>query len=52
MGPARGIEPAGGKALLAFLDRHGALVLGIELALLAVATVGAISTDRYWSRAS
>jgi len=40
-----------GKSLLTFLDRHGAQLLGLELALLAAATVGAIGTDGYWSRA-
>ncbi|MGH7138567.1 MAG: hypothetical protein ACREHD_22695 [Pirellulales bacterium] len=36
--------------LLEFLDRHGAALMGGELALLALATVAAISTDRYWMR--
>jgi hypothetical protein len=44
-------EPsAGGAALLEFLDRHGAELMGGELALLALATVAAIATDRYWMR--
>jgi hypothetical protein len=41
-----------GKSLLTFLDDHGAQLLGIELALLAVATFGAIGTDGYWNRAA
>ncbi len=41
------LDPEGnGTGLLAFLDRHGLTLLGAELALLAVATVGAIATDR------
>ena len=36
--------------LLAFMNEHGEALLGGELLLLAVATVGAISTDRYWQR--
>lgn len=53
----KGAQPGGGDgegpagaALLAFLDDHGAAAMAIELALLAVATVGAIATDRYWMR--
>ena len=41
-------EPAGGGALLEFLDKRGAQLMAAELALLAVASVGAIATDRYW----
>jgi hypothetical protein len=33
-----------------FMNDHGEALLGGELLLLAVATVGAISTDRYWQR--
>ncbi len=36
--------------LFAFMNEHGEALLGGELLLLAVATVGAISTDRYWQR--
>lgn len=39
-----------GRSLLAFVDRHGTALLTGELLLLALATVGAISTDRYWMR--
>ncbi|HVX11485.1 MAG TPA: hypothetical protein VHC22_09910 [Pirellulales bacterium] len=47
----RSPEPeANGIALLAFLDQHGAALMGGELALLAATTVAAISTDRYWMR--
>ncbi len=41
---------AGGAALLEYMDQHGAELMGIELALLAACTFGAISTDRYWTR--
>lgn len=41
---------AASPGLLDFLDKHGAALMGGELALLALATVGAISTDRYWMR--
>ena len=47
--PADADSPAG-AALLEFLDDYGAMVMAAELALLGVATVGAISTDRYWMR--
>ena len=43
------VQPSG-AALLAYLDQHGAQLLGLELALLALCTLGAISTDRYWMR--
>lgn len=44
-------EPAAPQSrLLAFVDRHGATLMTGELLLLAAATVGAISTDRYWMR--
>lgn len=39
-----------GAALLKFIDRYGTALLTAELLLLALATVGAISTDRYWMR--
>jgi hypothetical protein len=48
--PSVGDESAGGAALLDFLDRHGGQLMAGELALLAVATMGAIGTDRYWMR--
>lgn len=41
-----------GAALLRYMDQHGAELMGIELALLAACTFGAISTDRYWTRRS
>jgi hypothetical protein len=36
--------------LAGFLDRHGAALLGGQVAVLAVATVGAIATDSFWTR--
>ncbi|HVX59429.1 MAG TPA: hypothetical protein VHC19_02470 [Pirellulales bacterium] len=39
-----------GAALLEYMDQHGAELMGVELALLAACTFGAISTDRYWTR--
>jgi flagellar basal body-associated protein FliL len=39
------------QPLMEFMDRHGMTLLVAELALLAVATCGAISTDSWWSGA-
>ncbi|HQU45012.1 MAG TPA: hypothetical protein PK867_19505 [Pirellulales bacterium] len=47
--PEAGPAPQGGS-LLDFVDRHGTALLTAELLLLALSTVGAISTDRYWMR--
>jgi hypothetical protein len=41
-------EEVSGGALLEFLDQQGGRLMAAELALLAVASVGAIATDRYW----
>lgn len=49
-GAGRRQEAPAGKALLVFLDRHGAWTMAGELALLAACTVGAIGTDQYWTR--
>jgi hypothetical protein len=38
------------SSLARFMNDYGEALLGGELLLLAVATVGAISTDRYWQR--
>jgi hypothetical protein len=38
------------SSLVRFMNDHGERMLGGELLLLAVAAVGAISTDRYWQR--
>jgi uncharacterized membrane protein YphA (DoxX/SURF4 family) len=46
-----GQNPAAAASTLAkFMNDHGEKMLGGELLLLAVATVGAISTDRFWQR--
>jgi hypothetical protein len=36
--------------LVAFLDEHGMALMGVELAVLAVATFAAMATDQYLSR--
>jgi hypothetical protein len=41
------MEPEPG--LMEFLDRHGAMVMGGELAALALATAAAIGTDSIWA---
>lgn len=46
--PAAEEQRGSGAALLEFLNQHGAALMAGELLLLAIATVGAISTDRYW----
>ena len=33
-----------------FMDQRGATIMVIELAVLALATLGAIATDSYWTR--
>ncbi|HEX4142555.1 MAG TPA: hypothetical protein VHY91_03320 [Pirellulales bacterium] len=38
-----------GHPLLAFLDRHGMLLLMVEVAALAAAALLAMSTDRFWT---
>jgi hypothetical protein len=38
------------RGWLAALEEHGLRVLLVELAVLAVATFGAIGTDDYWTR--
>jgi hypothetical protein len=42
-------DTQGPQSLLDFLNRHGVKLLIIELAILALATCGAIGTDRWWS---
>jgi hypothetical protein len=36
--------------LMEFLDQHGAKLLAAEVAVLALATVGAMWTDSFWTR--
>jgi len=38
------------RGLIGFMDRHGMMLLGVEVGLLGVLTVGAIGTDDYWRR--
>jgi hypothetical protein len=40
------------SGLIGFIDQHGMTALAIEIGLLGLFTVGAISTDSYWQRAS
>jgi hypothetical protein len=37
-------------SLLGILDRHGTLILGGQIVLLAVLTMGAMGTDDYWEK--
>jgi hypothetical protein len=46
--PAAADRGTADHPLLGFLGLHGAKLLTAELALLAVATFGAIGTDGYW----
>lgn len=48
-GPAA-VEQASGHNLLTFLNDYGVWLLGSELLLLALMTVGAMATDSYWIR--
>jgi hypothetical protein len=36
--------------LVTWMSRHGDVALAVELAVLAIGTVGAIATDDYWQR--
>lgn len=47
---ARAGEVQVAVGLLGYLQRNGNWILGIELALLALLTCGAIATDDYWTR--
>jgi len=48
----KGGDPQVGEStgLMQLLDRHGVLILVIELAVLGVLTAGAIVTDDFWTR--
>jgi hypothetical protein len=50
--PVRAVAAAQEKpnSLIDFMSKHGEMLLVGELLVLAVATVGAISTDGYWAR--
>jgi hypothetical protein len=43
-------QPRVSHGLLDFLDEHGVELMLAEVAVLGVATVGAIMTDQYWSK--
>ncbi|HEY2412151.1 MAG TPA: hypothetical protein VGI40_07910 [Pirellulaceae bacterium] len=47
----KGGDPQVGEStgLMRLLDRHGVLILVVELAMLGVLTVGAIFTDDFWT---
>ena len=51
-GAVWGVERDGGsgRGLMRFMDEHGAVLLGVELLLLGLCTVGAIGTDEFWQR--
>lgn len=40
----------GEVGVMPLLDRHGLTILGVEVALIAVFSCGAIATDEYWQR--
>lgn len=44
----KGVDPLEGGGLLKFMHEHGESMMLVELALLAVATFGAMGTDQYW----
>ena len=48
----KGGDPQLGETtgLMRLLDRHGVLILVVELAVLGVLTLGAILTDDFWTR--
>jgi hypothetical protein len=48
----QGGDPQVGErtGLMRLLDRHGVLILVVELAVLGILTVGAIFTDEFWTR--
>jgi hypothetical protein len=47
----RELSPSAGEhGLLAFIDRYGNQLFIGEVLIIAVATIGAITTDQYWMR--
>jgi hypothetical protein len=46
---ARGGPEVTDSPMINFMEEHGNLLMGVELGLLAICTVGAITTDRWWS---
>lgn len=49
MSTAAGVSASGESGLVPFMNKHGLTLMGVELALLAVATAAAIGTDSYWA---
>ena len=43
-------EPLAAGGLMAFMDQHGMILLGAQVLLLGLFTVGAIGTDEFWQR--
>ena len=43
-------DPHAGSSLLAWLDAHGVFVMIVQLVILALSTVAAITTDDFWTR--
>ncbi len=48
-GAARSVSPVEEGGLMKLLDEHGMEILGVEVLLLALATIGAIGLDQYRS---
>jgi hypothetical protein len=42
--------PASASRLMQFMDQHGMILLGGEVLLLGLFTIGAICSDEYWQR--
>ena len=42
--------PRQGAELMDLMDEHGLLIMGVEIGVLAVAVIGAITTDDFWHR--
>lgn len=40
----------GEVGLMPLLDRHGLTIIGVEVALVALFSIGAIATDEFWQR--
>ncbi len=47
-GPPAAAATSGGEQLMELLDRRGLEIMGIELAILGVASVAAMSSDKWW----
>ncbi len=47
--PSRSSRSVTQHGLLGLMDQHGAEIMAVELVVLAVSTLGAISTERFWN---